>query len=41
MQSQGFGLVLGLNGLAVLALGPFSGVLLDLCRDAIVRTLAA
>jgi NADH-quinone oxidoreductase subunit N len=40
-QGQGIGLVLALNGVAVLALGPFAGVLLDLCRDAIVRTLAS
>ena len=39
-QTQGVGLLLALNGAAVLLFGPFSGGLMALCRDAIVRTLA-
>jgi NADH-quinone oxidoreductase subunit N len=33
--------MLALNGAAVLVLGPFSGGLLALCRDAIVKALAS
>jgi NADH-quinone oxidoreductase subunit N len=39
-RSQGVAALLAANGLAVLVLGPFSGGLMALCRDAIVRTLA-
>jgi NADH-quinone oxidoreductase subunit N len=36
----GMGVLVAVNGAAVLLLGPFSGGLLDWCRDAIVRSLA-
>ena len=39
-QTQGVGILLAANGAAVLMFGLFSGGLLALCRDAIVRTLA-
>jgi NADH-quinone oxidoreductase subunit N len=39
-RSQGVAALLAANGLAVLILGPFSGGLMALCRDAIVRALA-
>jgi len=38
-RSQGVAALLAANGLAVLILGPFSGGLMALCRDAIVRAL--
>jgi len=41
VQGTGIGVLLALNGAAVLLLGPFSGGLLGLCRDAIVKTLAS
>ena len=40
IQGQGLGALLAVNGAAVLLLGPFSGGLLGLCRDAIIKTLA-
>jgi NADH-quinone oxidoreductase subunit N len=39
-QTQGVGLLLAANGAAVLLFGMFSGGLMALCRDAIVRALA-
>ena len=39
-RSQGVAALLAANGLAVLILGPFSGGLMAMCRDAIVRALA-
>ncbi len=39
--AQGATLLLALNGAAVFAFGPFSGGLMAMCRDAIVRTLAS
>ena len=39
-QTQGVGVLLAANGAAVLLFGLFSGGLMALCRDAIVRTLA-
>jgi NADH-quinone oxidoreductase subunit N len=39
-QTQGVGILLAANGAAVLMFGLFSGGLMALCRDAIVRTLA-
>ncbi|HSQ70938.1 MAG TPA: NADH-quinone oxidoreductase subunit NuoN [Rubrivivax sp.] len=39
-RSQGVASLLAANGLAVLILGPFSGGLMAMCRDAIVRALA-
>ncbi|MDP1900835.1 MAG: NADH-quinone oxidoreductase subunit NuoN [Rubrivivax sp.] len=39
-RTQGVTALLALNGLAVLVLGPFSGGLMAMCRDAIVRALA-
>ncbi|MBU6258081.1 MAG: NADH-quinone oxidoreductase subunit NuoN [Burkholderiales bacterium] len=41
VRPQGVALLLALNGLAVLLLGPFSGGLLAMCRDAIVKALAS
>jgi NADH-quinone oxidoreductase subunit N len=41
VQGTGIGVLLALNGAAVFLLGPFSGGLLGLCRDAIVKTLAS
>ena len=41
VQGAGVGAMLALNGAAVLLLGPFSGGLLALCRDAIVKALAS
>jgi NADH-quinone oxidoreductase subunit N len=41
VQGSGIGALLALNGAAVLLLGPFSGGLLGLCRDAIVKALAS
>ena len=41
VQGPGIGALLALNGAAVLVLGPFSGGLLGLCRDAIVKALAS
>ena len=40
-RSQGVTLLLACNGLAVLVLGPFSGGLMAMCRDAIVKTLTS
>ncbi len=39
-RTQGVTVLLALNGLAVLVFGPFSGGLLAMCRDAIVKALA-
>ena len=39
-RSQGVSVLLALNGLAVLVFGPFSGGLMAMCRDAIVKALA-
>jgi NADH-quinone oxidoreductase subunit N len=39
-RSRGVSALLAANGLAVLILGPFSGGLMAMCRDAIVRALA-
>jgi len=39
-RAQGVTLLLALNGLAVFVFGPFSGGLLAMCRDAIVKALA-
>jgi NADH-quinone oxidoreductase subunit N len=41
LQSQGVSTLLAVNGLAVLFFGPFSGGLMALCRDAIVKALAS
>ena len=41
VRSSGVALLLALNGTAVLLLGPFSGGLLAVCRDAIVKALAS
>ena len=40
-RTQGVTLLLALNGAAVLLLGPFSGGLMAMCRDAIVKALAS
>jgi len=40
LGGQGVTALLAANGVAVLLFGPFSGGMLDACRDAIVRTLA-
>jgi NADH-quinone oxidoreductase subunit N len=40
VPGAGIGVLLAANGAAVLLLGPFSGGLLDWCREAIVRSLA-
>jgi NADH-quinone oxidoreductase subunit N len=40
VRSTGVTLLLAANGAAVLGFGLFSGGLMALCRDAIVRTLA-
>ena len=40
-RTQGVTLLLAVNGLAVLLLGPFSGGLMAMCRDAIVKALAS
>ena len=40
VRSQGVTALLALNGFAVLAFGPFSGGLMAICRDAIVKALA-
>ncbi len=39
-RSRGVSVLLALNGLAVLVFGPFSGGLMAMCRDAIVKALA-
>ena len=39
-RSRGVAALLAANGLAVLVLGPFSGGLMAMCRDAIIRALA-
>ncbi len=39
-RAQGVTVLLALNGLAVFVFGPFSGGLLAMCRDAIVKALA-
>jgi NADH-quinone oxidoreductase subunit N len=39
-RTQGVTALLALNGAAVLIFGPFSGGLMAMCRDAIVRALA-
>ena len=41
VRGAGIGALLAVNGAAVLLLGPFSGGLLGLCRDAIVKALAS
>jgi NADH-quinone oxidoreductase subunit N len=41
VRSSGVAALLALNGAAVLLLGPFSGGLLAVCRDAIVKALAS
>ena len=41
LQTPGVSAVLAVNGLAVLVFGPFSGGLMALCRDAIVKALAS
>jgi NADH-quinone oxidoreductase subunit N len=41
LQTQGVTALLAVNGLAVLVFGPFSGGLMALCRDAIVKALAS
>ena len=41
LQTQGVSALLAANGLAVLVFGPFSGGLMVLCRDAIVKALAS
>lgn len=41
LQTQGVTALLAANGLAVLVFGPFSGGLMALCRDAIVKALAS
>ena len=41
MRSNGVSALLALNGIAVLALGMLPGALMDMCRDAIVKTLAS
>lgn len=41
LQSQGVSALLAVNGLAVLVFGPFSGGLMVLCRDAVVKALAS
>jgi NADH-quinone oxidoreductase subunit N len=40
-STQGVSALLALNGLAVLVFGPFSGGLMAMCRDAIVKALAS
>ncbi|MDO9072024.1 MAG: NADH-quinone oxidoreductase subunit NuoN [Rubrivivax sp.] len=40
-RTQGVTLLLAANGAAVLLLGPFSGGLMAMCRDAIVKALAS
>ena len=40
LQTQGVTLLLAFNGAAVLLLGPMSGGLMAMCRDAIVKALA-
>ncbi len=41
LRAQGVTALLAFNGIAVFVLGPFSGGLLALCRDAIVKALAS
>jgi NADH-quinone oxidoreductase subunit N len=41
LQTQGVSALLAFNGIAVLVFGPFSGGLMALCRDAIVKALAS
>jgi NADH-quinone oxidoreductase subunit N len=41
LQTQGVSALLAVNGVAVLVFGPFSGGLMALCRDAIVKALAS
>ncbi|KPF47736.1 NADH:ubiquinone oxidoreductase subunit N [beta proteobacterium AAP121] len=41
VQPQGVTLLLAINGAAVLLFGPFSGGVMALCRDAIVKALAS
>jgi NADH-quinone oxidoreductase subunit N len=41
LQPQGVTLLLAVNGAAVLLFGPFSGGVMALCRDAIVKALAS
>ncbi len=41
LQPQGVTLLLAINGAAVLLFGPFSGGVMALCRDAIVKALAS
>ena len=40
-RTQGVTVLLALNGAAVLLFGPFSGGLMAICRDAIVKALAS
>jgi NADH-quinone oxidoreductase subunit N len=40
-QTPGVTALLALNGAAVLLFGPFSGGLMAMCRDAIVKALAS
>jgi NADH-quinone oxidoreductase subunit N len=40
-STKGVGLLLALNGVAVLVFGPFSGGVMVMCRDAIVKALAS
>jgi NADH-quinone oxidoreductase subunit N len=41
VQPQGVSALLAVNGVAVLALGPLSGGLMAMCRDAIIKALAS
>jgi NADH-quinone oxidoreductase subunit N len=41
LRGQGVTALLAINGAAVLLLGPMSGGLMALCRDAIVKALAS
>jgi NADH-quinone oxidoreductase subunit N len=41
VQSQGLSALLAVNGLAVLLLGPMSGGIMAMCRDAIVKALGS
>ena len=40
-RGQGVSALLALNGVAVFAFGPFSGGLMAMCRDAIVKALTS
>jgi NADH-quinone oxidoreductase subunit N len=41
VQPQGISALLAINGLAVLLLGPLSGGVMAMCRDAIIKALAS